>query len=75
MSKEVLALIGLLLIMTVIVIASMPLLWILAQTPILSIRWLDQAAKALIYLGILYLYVRIFDYMYHNMYRKLSRCP
>jgi len=73
-SREVLILTVQLMVMTLLVVVSMPILWNLASTPILPIRMVDQALKTLVFLGILYIYVKIFDKMYKWSYKMLARC-
>ncbi len=74
MSREVLHLSGLLILMAAIFVASVPILWSIARMELLPQRVLDQAVKALIHLLYLYLYARLFSFLYRRSYESLSRC-
>jgi len=74
MSREVLHLVGLLVLMAAIFVASVPVLWSLARMELIPYRPADQAVKALIHLLYLYVYARVFSYLYRYSYESLSRC-
>ncbi len=74
MSREVLHLSALLILMAAIFVASVPILWSIARMELLPQRVLDQAVKALIHLLYLYVYARIFSFLYRRSYEALSRC-